>query len=112
MEFLGCFKDVAERILPTALDPDLDNTPARCGERCRQRGYTYAGVVNGTECHCGRLQPFDSLKLATNDDCDTPCPGDALKMCGGSTKSSDITALRISVYYVEPDGNGCNQVNH
>ncbi|CAJ2503444.1 Uu.00g108380.m01.CDS01 [Anthostomella pinea] len=50
--------------------------------------YTYAGLRNGSECICG-LQLLPQVHMLADDDCKTPCAGDARLSCGGE----DILAI-------------------
>ena len=60
------------------------------------QGYYWAGLVYGSECWCG--DEDDILKAilpendATEDECDTVCPGYAHEICGGYH--------RMSVYHI------------
>ena len=77
---LGCFKDPNN---PYNLDGYLDrsdnNTPQRCIEVCRQKGFAYAGVEWSQSCLCGNS--YD--KFGPADNCNMPCTGDPNKICGG-----------------------------
>ena len=70
-----------------------DNTPYKCSSLCESttyyedgvyKTYTYSGVENGNECHCGK-----GWKGGADVDvyqCSTPCPGDATEYCGAYYK--------------------------
>ena len=82
------------------LDDDPQNTVGSCTSRCRESGFAYAGLRNGTQCYCGHLQPTDNAawKVRTHH-CDVGCPGTTDKdreLCGGATQ--------LSGYYVQPRG--------
>ncbi|KAJ3568292.1 hypothetical protein NPX13_g6470 [Xylaria arbuscula] len=49
-----------------------------------EKGYTYVGLRNGSECRCSNQLPADTHKLP-NDNCMAPCPGDPKLSCGGRT---------------------------
>ncbi|KAI0390487.1 hypothetical protein F5Y17DRAFT_461748, partial [Xylariaceae sp. FL0594] len=57
-----------------------------------KKGFSYAGVRNGSECICDlRLSP-DAQKLS-GDHCKMPCSGDARQSCGG--RENDIVVYRL-----------------
>ena len=67
-----------------------DNTPQLCIERCQAKGFKYAGVQYATQCFCDDMDPPAS-RFADQEDCDHPCPGDKVQMCGAY--------LRMNVYF-------------
>lgn len=52
-----------------------------CEDACFTEGYQYAGVKGGLECWCGTY--VGSSRTENQGDCDIPCPGYAVDMCGG-----------------------------
>ncbi len=95
---LACLK-WHEDHFPVELPADPQgNSVASCASRCREQDFSYAGVRNGSECHCGHVQP------TANEDydrpgyyCTTACPGDPGEICGGG-------GAYVSAYYVRPAG--------
>ena len=84
--FLGsgvnCYKDYGgNRQLPVYLNKDNSLTIERCIDKCKGRGYAYAGVQFYKECWCGNEMPKHS---APKSDCNTPCSGNQKQMCGGN----------------------------
>lgn len=82
--YLGCFKDTSAFDLNGYLERSALNTPARCVEICRQRGFAFAAVQYGESCLCGNS--YGKYGAATN--CNMPCTGDANQTCGGYTANS------------------------
>lgn len=83
--FIGCFKDPNS---PYDLDGHLErssqNTPQRCVEICRAKGFAYAGVQYGQSCLCGNSYG----KFGTADNCNMKCTGDSSQICGGYNSNS------------------------
>jgi hypothetical protein len=78
--YLGCFRDTSDFDLNGNLERSRSNTPQRCIENCRRRGFPLAAVQYGESCLCG-----DSYGLYGNaDNCNMLCTGDPSKICGGS----------------------------
>ena len=72
------------------------NTPKLCGERCSDKGYSFAGTQSSNQCWCGDLAPPQE-KFAPAAECNSPCSGDNNQMCGG--------AWRMSVYKTKGKSN-------
>jgi hypothetical protein len=83
--FIGCFKDPNS---PYDLDGHLErssnNTPQRCVETCRAKGFAYAGVQYGQSCLCGNSYG----KFGPADNCNMKCTGDSSQICGGYNSNS------------------------
>jgi hypothetical protein len=61
-------------------------TPKKCYEFCRTvPDMVYFGITGGRDCYC---MPFYKPGASGSDNCDMPCPGDPIQMCGGEEKSS------------------------
>jgi hypothetical protein len=61
-------------------------TPKTCYEFCRTvPDMVYFGVTGGRDCYC---MPFYHKGASGTSNCDLPCPGDPILMCGGKVKSS------------------------
>jgi hypothetical protein len=90
--YIGCYKDPNK---PFDLDGYLvrsqNNTPQRCIETCRDKGFAYAGVQYGESCLCGNS--YGRFGEATN--CDMKCTGDSGQICGG-TYSNSVYATSAS----------------
>ena len=72
-----------------------DNSPSKCGLLCNFKGYKYFGLKNGKECRCGHS--VERVKTFPNNHCNTRCPGDQSKTCGGSV-GSDTHNKRTEAY--------------
>jgi hypothetical protein len=46
-----------------------------CLDRCAGGGYAYAGLEDGTECHCANSLRSNAIQ-APEGECATPCAGD------------------------------------
>ena len=59
-----------------------------CSDGCNKNfpDYTYAGLQAGEHCWCG--DDYQRHGLAFENECDTPCPGNLKRMCGGTYKNS------------------------
>ena len=77
---LGCFKDPQN---PFDLDGHLErsrkNTPERCIQICKAKGFKFAGVQYSESCLCGNSYG----KSGRADNCNMKCTGDRTKTCGG-----------------------------
>jgi len=81
---IGCFKDTSDFDLNGHLERSATNTPQRCIETCRQKGFAYAAVQYGQSCLCG-----DSYgKYGKADNCNYKCTGDPNQICGGYSANS------------------------
>ena len=83
--YLGCFVDNGARVLPDNIVSEDDMTAAKCAANCE--GYTYFGTQWSRECYCGNSEPTEA---APASDCNMPCSGDAIELCGAG--------MRLSVY--------------
>lgn len=83
--FIGCFNDPNN---PFDLDGHLErsqsNTPQRCVEICKQKGFAYAGVQYSESCLCGNSYG----KFGTSNNCNMKCTGDPSQICGGINSNS------------------------
>ncbi|GJE88412.1 WSC-domain-containing protein [Phanerochaete sordida] len=80
----ACAQDGASRILSNDVGTTLsNNTPNNCIAYCTAKGYDFAGVEYGSECHCGTGTANDPSPLDPSS-CGNPCAGDAGQTCGGS----------------------------
>jgi hypothetical protein len=86
-KYLGCFKEngvMQLGVQPTGRDlngsawTDSRMTGARCIEKCRSQGFSYAGTQYGNQCFCGNR--YGGNSSAT---CDSPCSGNPAEFCGG-----------------------------
>jgi len=78
----GCYSDSREaRILPELVSgADNDLTIRECVRRCRDSGFSLAGLQVGTECWCGNEPPVEPT--APEYQCQSKCSGNADQICG------------------------------
>ncbi|XP_072170154.1 uncharacterized protein [Diadema setosum] len=81
-----------------------------CTAFCRESGYRFAGISNGTECTCGyEFECLDhSHRLNLTDNCGIPCPGDNEQWCGGWGK---ILAYIVSSSINISTAGACDEPN-
>ena len=96
---LGCYNEGSIGLFTRTLAMNSNNSVLNCTGRCREAGFTFAAMLNGTGCSCGNLQPLASHRRPLTE-CGINCPGDKSEKCGGP-------ANRITCYYVEPFGIFC-----
>jgi hypothetical protein len=88
VSYIGCFNDPNN---PFDLDGHLErsqsNTPQRCVEICKQKGFTYAGVQYSESCLCGNSYG----RFGTSNNCNMRCTGDQSQICGGINANSVYT---------------------
>jgi hypothetical protein len=82
--YIGCFKDTTAYDLDGFLERSRSNTPERCVETCRAKGFAYAAVQYGESCLCGNSYG----KYGAADNCNYKCTGDSSKICGGYNANS------------------------
>ena len=82
--YIGCYKDTSAYDLDGFLERSRNNTPQRCTETCRAKGFAYAGVQYGESCLCGNSYG----KYGPADNCDYKCTGDPGQICGGYSANS------------------------
>ena len=69
-------------------------TRSMCVSGCQTRGFKYAGLQHGTQCHCANeLNAASPNWRAPEAECSAKCGGDANQKCGGS--------WRMGVYAVD-----------
>ncbi|TFK31652.1 WSC domain-containing protein [Crucibulum laeve] len=88
---LGCYTDsTSSRTLATASFTSVDGmTITSCVNFCNSGGYRFAGMEFGRECYCDNSIRSPGA-IASANDCNMPCTGDASSVCGA--------ADRLSVY--------------
>ncbi|XP_068166164.1 sialate:O-sulfotransferase 2-like [Antennarius striatus] len=84
-KYIGCYPDNTQnKALRGYSFVDESMTVLRCQNNCGERGYTYAGLENGTMCFCGN-QVF--TQTTVDGDCKTFCTGERT-LCGGVNRLS------------------------
>ncbi len=77
--YIGCYKDTAAFDLDGFIERSRSNTPQRCTEICRAKGFKYAGVQYSESCLCGNSYG----RYGVADNCNMKCTGDNGQICGG-----------------------------
>lgn len=77
-QYLGCFQDSPERVLPSNIMASDDMTAEKCAANCS--GFDYFGTQYGRECYCGKDAPTVSV---SESKCSVPCAGSDTELCGG-----------------------------
>ncbi len=99
VDYVGCFVDgvLTDNVgaVPT------ERTPDNCLRACQKMSFSYAGLIAGNICKCGKTRPRHSMR-ELEFDCDLKCDGDTLRLCGGATQQS--------VYHIRMDEQG-NQIS-
>ncbi|KAJ6521662.1 glyoxal oxidase N-terminus-domain-containing protein [Mycena vulgaris] len=86
-EYQGCLAEAnQQRIFPWEIDFIADNSPTSCLSQCAAFGYTAGGMEFGTQCFCGDVSDVvkSGFGLQPESDCNIPCSGDPIHLCGGS----------------------------
>jgi len=96
MSYIGCFIDDYARDMGEGTGDPAESatftilagsvTIQGCANFCRDGGFDFAGLQNGSQCFCDNA--FGSLGAATEAECNTPCYGDQTTMCGGPWRNS------------------------
>ncbi|CAM9763885.1 unnamed protein product [Chrysoparadoxa australica] len=79
-DMTGAFKDFAGEL-----------TPQACAAYCKEEGFNYFGLQQGSQCYCSDTYGHAHRR---GDQCNIPCDGNPEAICGG--------ALSNSVYQVTP----------
>merc|ERR1711884_899357 len=69
-----------QHILAGSIKNSTTNTPEECIISCNATGFAYAGLQDGKRCVCMNEPPT----AKADDNCNTPCPGNANFSCGGT----------------------------
>ncbi|KAF9220620.1 copper radical oxidase-like protein [Gyrodon lividus] len=94
-QYQGCLAEpsTGARVFPYELDWTTNNTVDACLSQCAAFGYPVAGLEYGEQCFCGDITDITSNggTYVSGSDCNTPCSGDPIHLCGGGN--------RLSTYY-------------
>ncbi len=82
--YLGCFKDRKDRDISGFSFNAPNMTKDLCLEKCRQKGFSYAGLQYSRYCFCGNSYG----KLGKANNCNMPCAGNKSEICGGGWANS------------------------
>ncbi|KIP07197.1 hypothetical protein PHLGIDRAFT_513029 [Phlebiopsis gigantea 11061_1 CR5-6] len=83
--YQGCLSDTQDRVFPYQIINTDNNTVEACLNQCATFGYPAAGLEFGDECWCGDIEDVtaNSPGLADASECNIPCSGDPIHLCGG-----------------------------
>jgi hypothetical protein len=101
---LGCMTDNSDnRALDGGSTSSNDMTIESCVASCASRGFAYAGVEYGVECHCGSAKAV--LNSAPASECNVRCGGDQWSFCGGGYRMNMYRSPSApTTTYVAPTG--------
>ncbi|KAF7291128.1 hypothetical protein MIND_01256000 [Mycena indigotica] len=87
--YQGClFEAVGSRAIPWQNIYPTNNSATTCLSQCAAFGYTVGGMEYGQECYCGDLADVQAANVtfAPESDCNLPCPGDPIHLCGSGDR--------------------------
>ncbi|KAJ7785161.1 galactose oxidase [Mycena maculata] len=87
--YQGCLAEAVNgRVFPWEIDNTNNNSAPACLDQCAAFGYTAAGMEFGFQCFCGDVSDVTAagVSLQPASDCDLPCSGDPLHLCGGGDR--------------------------
>ncbi|KAJ7758795.1 copper radical oxidase [Mycena maculata] len=92
--YQGCLmEEVGGRAIPWQNIYPTNNSATTCLGQCAAFGYTVGGMEYGEECYCGDLSDVQAanVSFAPETDCNLPCPGNPLYLCGSGNRISYYT---------------------
>ncbi|KAJ7325873.1 copper radical oxidase [Mycena albidolilacea] len=87
--YQGCLIEaVGSRAIPWQNIYPTNNSAITCLSQCAAFGYTVGGMEYGEECYCGDLSDVKAagVEFAPESDCNLPCPGDPIHLCGAGNR--------------------------
>ncbi|KAK7018349.1 WSC domain-containing protein [Favolaschia claudopus] len=87
--YQGCLMEaVGKRAIPWQNIFPTNNSATTCLSQCAAFGYTVGGMEYGQECYCGDLSDVEAagVEFAPEADCNLPCPGDPIHLCGAGNR--------------------------
>ncbi|KAJ6565672.1 copper radical oxidase [Mycena sp. CBHHK59/15] len=87
--YQGCLAEVpGARVFPWEIDNFNNNSAPACLDQCAAFGYTAGGMEFGFQCFCGDVSDVtaSSVSLQPESDCNLPCSGDPIHLCGGGNR--------------------------
>ncbi|KAF9051931.1 WSC domain-containing protein [Panaeolus papilionaceus] len=82
--YKACYWEMGVHLLTYRYGLFEVNSVESCTALCQSKGYALAGLQYGSECWCDSYLPYGLQ--APEADCNMPCPGDPLQLCGGSMR--------------------------
>ncbi|KAF7361017.1 hypothetical protein MSAN_01131900 [Mycena sanguinolenta] len=89
--YQGCLMEaVGKRAIPWQNIYPTNNSATTCLSQCAAFGYTVGGMEYGEECYCGDVSDVEAagVGFAPESDCNLPCPGDPIHLCGAGNRIS------------------------
>ncbi|KAK8117046.1 glycosyl hydrolase family 3 N terminal domain-containing protein [Apiospora kogelbergensis] len=87
-EYLGCFQDPNVSILREAKISTIAMTPQYCANWCGSRGFSFSGMIFGTQCFCGSTPDYSRATNTTDAACSSKCAIEPSLYCGGQYTNS------------------------
>ncbi|KAJ6786480.1 hypothetical protein PWT90_09651 [Aphanocladium album] len=79
--------------------PNIYESRSACSDQCN--GQSAYAVVQDNQCWCSNKTPSSTTD---DSDCNTPCPGYPMEMCGGDSQFSYILLDKSKVIAASPSG--------
>jgi hypothetical protein len=90
--YAGCFSEPnGARMFPYQNIYTNNNSAVGCLGQCAAFGFPAGGMEFGQECYCGDVSDIATGAPAAQGDCDMPCSGDPIHLCGGPNRLSVYT---------------------
>lgn len=87
----GCMRPF---FLPETLNQTESNSLAGCTERCKQNGFSVAGVYNAS-CRCGNYPP-PNYAVVDRSECSLSCLGNPNQKCGGRESNIKMSVNNVN----------------
>ncbi|KAJ7244340.1 glyoxal oxidase N-terminus-domain-containing protein [Mycena rebaudengoi] len=107
--YQGCLIEaVGSRAIPWQNIYPTNNSATTCLGQCAAFGYTAGGMEFGEECYCGDIEDVaaSGVKFAPESDCNLPCPGDPIHLCGAGNRIQYYTWTGTSHVWHTPTNTG------
>uniref|UniRef100_A0A914DU60 WSC domain-containing protein n=1 Tax=Acrobeloides nanus TaxID=290746 RepID=A0A914DU60_9BILA len=59
-----------------------NNSDVGCAQYCLENGFLFSGTENAIQCWCGNFFNFQTARLVSSGNCNSPCPGNSSQTCG------------------------------
>lgn len=87
--YTACYIDSGPRTLSQLILANDGMTVETCLQACSE--YTYVGLEYGRECWCDNALPSSASHSADERECNMPCAGSSLEICGNGNRLSLYT---------------------
>lgn len=87
--YQGCLAELeGGRVFPWEIENANNNSAPGCLSQCAAFGYTAGGMEFGLQCFCGDVSDVtkSGVALTPASDCNLPCSGDPIHLCGGGDR--------------------------